>query len=121
MASVLLIDDSKTVRQYNKFILAAEGYGVDEAENGMEALEKVLDKQYDLFVIDINMPVMDGYTFLEEIRKNPDYQNIPMIMVSTEADDIDRINAYKAGADLYYIKPVKQEELLLSASILTAQ
>jgi len=119
MKRVLIVDDSKTVRNYHKHILADAGYDVHEAENGMEALEKVLDNRFALFLVDINMPVMDGYRFVESLRKDPEYTTTPVIMISTEAEEEDREKGYRVGVNLYYVKPVKPDALLHSATILT--
>lgn len=119
MKKVLVVDDSKTVRQYHTAILKQNGYEVDEAENGMEALEKSLVEQYDLILCDINMPVMDGYSYVKEIRVNESYRTTPVIMISTEAEAHDRISAYKNGANLYFTKPVKPDALTACTAILT--
>jgi len=119
--SIMVIDDSKTVRQYHKQILADTGYEVLEAENGMEAYEKCLDKNVDLFIVDINMPIMDGYSFVENIRKIEMFKVTPIVMISTEAEDQDKEKAYQAGANLYYIKPVKPDVLTSCAKILTTK
>lgn len=119
MKKVLVVDDSKTVRQYHKEILKQKGYEADEAENGMEALEKALVENYKLFLVDINMPVMDGYSFVKELRAKENYRFTPVIMISTEAEDHDRISAYKNGANLYFTKPVKPDDLVTSVDILT--
>lgn len=119
MKKVLVVDDSKTVRQYHREILKQKGYDVCEAENGMEALEKSLVNEYELFLVDINMPVMDGYSFVKELRGEESYRFTPVIMISTEAEDHDRISAYKNGANLYFTKPVKPDDLVGSVDILT--
>ena len=119
MKKVLVVDDSKTVRQYHREILKQKGYDVCEAENGMEALEKSLVNEYELFLVDINMPVMDGYSFVKELRAKESYRFTPVIMISTEAEDHDRISAYKNGANLYFTKPVKPDDLVGSVDILT--
>lgn len=118
MKSILVVDDSKTIRVYHKQILDKLGYQVDEAENGMEAVEKSLEKMYDLYLVDINMPVMDGYSFLKELRANIS-NTAPVIMISTEAEAIDRQKAYEAGANLYFVKPTKPDILTSCAKILT--
>ncbi len=119
MKKVLVVDDSKTVRQYHKEILRQKGYDVCEAENGMEALEKSLVNEFELFLVDINMPVMDGYSFVKELRCKDNYRFTPVIMISTEAEDHDRTSAYKNGANLYFTKPVKPDDLVGSVDILT--
>ncbi|MDO9140820.1 MAG: response regulator [Methylobacter sp.] len=111
MKHILVVDDAATVRLYHRNILESAGYEVDEAVNGIEAMEKALQTPFDLYVVDINMPKLDGYGFLREIRSQ-DITQVPAIMVSTEAESNDRQRAYRSGANLYLIKPVKPEGLL---------
>lgn len=111
MKRILIIDDAATVRLYHRNILESAGYAVGEAVNGIEALEKALQTPFDLYIVDINMPKLDGYGFLEELRSQGGDQ-VPAIMVSTEAGSDDRQRAYRAGANLYLIKPVKPDGLL---------
>lgn len=120
MKRILIVDDAATVRMYYRSILEEAGYQVVEAVNGIEALEKVLGEQYDLYVVDINMPKLDGYGFLRELRSR-DIDQTPALMVSTEADASDKIRAYAAGANLYLIKPVKPETLLLNCRLLLGE
>ena len=115
---ILIVDDSLTVRMYHKQILHNEGYVCDEAENGMEALEKAQLNTYDLFLVDVNMPILDGYSFVKRLREG-EGQIAPVVMISTEAQALDMELAYQCGASLYLIKPVKPEELLINAKILT--
>jgi two-component system chemotaxis response regulator CheY len=116
--SVLIVDDSVTVRMYHKQILEKEGYECDEAENGMEALEKAQVKNYDLFIVDINMPVLDGYSFVKRLREGEGHI-APVIMVSTESEAKDMDLAYESGASMYLIKPARPDDLVLNANMLT--
>lgn len=119
MSKVLIIDDSKTVRDYHKFIFEGANIECIEAENGMEGLEKIAsDDSVTLFLVDINMPVMDGYTFVSKLRENENYTLTPVIMISTEAQKQDRQKAYEAGANCYFVKPVKPDSLIQTANIL---
>ena len=79
---VLVVDDSLTIRLYHQQILEAAGMQVTQAANGYEALEKVLSQTFDLFLVDVNMPMMDGYAFLLKLRELSD---APAIMISNEA------------------------------------
>lgn len=115
---VLVVDDSKTVRVYHRQILEDSGYTVEEAENGMEALEKSAGAPYDLYLIDVNMPVMDGYTFVQNLRSNEESTLAPVIMISTEAEMMDMEKAFQAGANLYFIKPVRPDDLVINAKML---
>jgi len=119
---ILVIDDAATVRMYHRKMLSDAGWQVDEAVNGIEALEKVMnrpqDEAFDLFVVDINMPKMDGYTFVRELRRLPQVPPAPVLMVSTESQTQDATAARDAGANAYLVKPVKPAELALTAALM---
>lgn len=117
MKRILIIDDAATVRMYHREILEAAGYSTEEAVNGLEALEKTLTQPFDLYLVDVNMPNLDGYGFLRELRRQ-EVPQAPAIMVSTEADEDDRKRAYAAGANLYLVKPVRPEQLLAPIELL---
>ena len=108
---ILIVDDAATVRMYHRGILESAGYAVEEAMNGIEALEKSLEAPFDLYVVDVNMPKLNGYGFLNELRQQGIPQP-PAIMVSTEAEAGDEAAAYRAGANAYLIKPVQPTQLL---------
>ncbi len=109
MKKILVVDDAVTVRMYHRMLLEEEGYSVDEAENGQEALEKSMQDEFDLLLVDVNMPVMDGYEFLQEVRLNASLRHIPAIMISTEAEAQDRYRALEAGGNDYIVKPAKPD------------
>ena len=111
MKRVLIVDDAATVRMYHRNILETAGYEVEEAWNGIEALEKALGIPFDFYIVDVNMPKLDGYGFLRELRRQ-DIPQSPAIMVSTEAAANDEMAAYRAGANGYLIKPAKPLQLL---------
>ncbi|HDZ8846992.1 MULTISPECIES: response regulator [Aeromonas] len=114
---ILVVDDAATVRMYHKQILQQAGYLVDEAVNGLEALEKALLSPYDLYLVDINMPKLDGYDFLKDLRSRDIFQG-PAIMISTEAQQHDKLRAFASGANLYMVKPIKPAELLKYCALL---
>ncbi len=109
MKTVLVVDDAVTVRMYHRMLLEEDGYEVAEAENGQEALEKAMLNTFDLFLVDVNMPVMDGYEFLKEVRQQPEIMHVPAVMISTEAEPQDRYAALEAGGNDYIVKPVKPD------------
>jgi two-component system, chemotaxis family, chemotaxis protein CheY len=111
MAKVMVVDDSKTVRSYHNTLLVSDGFEVVEAENGMEALEKSFDNDIALYLVDVNMPIMDGYTFVKELRKQPSKIDIPIIIITTQAQQVDKIDAFKHGANLFETKPIKPDRL----------
>ena len=119
---ILVVDDAATVRMYHRKILGDAGWQTDEAINGVEALERVhaqgAGTAFDLYVVDINMPRMDGYSFVRELRKLDARHQAPVIMVSTEARSQDASSAVDAGANCYVVKPDRPAELLLSAALL---
>ena len=109
---VLIVDDAALVRAYYRKALEGAGYQVDEALNGLEALEKVLLRSFDLLVVDINMPQMDGMTFLRALReKELPLSAIPALVTSTESGPQDVSSARAAGANYYAVKPLSQTTL----------
>lgn len=120
-ARILVVDDAATVRMYHRSILQGAGYAVDEAINGIEALEKTLQTPFDLYLVDVNMPKKDGYSFLQELRSQADMPQAPAIMISTEAQAQDRGRAYRMGANFYLIKPIKPQDLLDVVGLLLAR
>jgi two-component system chemotaxis response regulator CheY len=118
---ILVVDDATVVRLYYRQILEREGYRVEEAINGLEGLEKVLQSPFDLCVVDVNMPIMDGYAFLDALRREPATQAIPALMTSTEADPEDRLSALRAGANFYLVKPVPRDQLALHVAALVGR
>ena len=92
--------------------LKTAGYDVDEAVDGMDAFKKAEEKVYDLFTIDIIMPRMDGYELTKKLRNLPRYSTIPMIMVSSKSDKIDKLRGLDAGADEYITKPFEKSHLV---------
>lgn len=116
--SILVVDDSSIVRLYFRDALTRAGFRVDEAFNGVEALEKILTAAPDLIFVDINMPKMDGMTFLQALRRQAlPIGSIPAIVVSTEAGRDDLATAVEAGANFYFVKPIAQSTLVQYAKI----
>ncbi|CAK0776199.1 Two-component system, chemotaxis family, response regulator CheY [Azospirillaceae bacterium] len=118
---IMVVDDAMTIRLYCRQILESAGFIVDEALNGLEAIEKALIQPCDLFLVDINMLGMDGYSMLRLIRRDPVLGAIPAVMVSTESKESDQIKAFEAGANLYLIKPLSPDQLLLAAAMMTGR
>lgn len=120
MKRILIVDDAATVRMYHRNILETAGYTVEMAINGVEALEKALRNPFDLYLVDINMPLLDGYAFLRQLR-HEEIPQAPAIMISTEAAANDQKKAYRAGANVYLVKPVKPEQLLMHVRLLLGE
>jgi two-component system, chemotaxis family, sensor kinase CheA len=119
--TILVVDDSLTTRMLERSILEAAGYDVDLATSGEEALEKARQRPYALFLVDIEMPGMDGFTFVEHTREDPDLRDIPSVLVSSRASVEDRQRGVRAGARLHVAKSeFDQNELLRSIERLVA-
>jgi len=109
---VLVVDDSKAIRQIERKYLEEMGFEVLEAQNGEEAL-KVVQEHPDisLILLDWHMPVMNGYEFLVKLRSNPEWRDIKVMMVTTENQQKSVIDAIMAGANEYLMKPFDKEML----------
>lgn len=116
---ILVVDDTLTVRLYCSQLLKREGFAVHEAINGLEGLEQALSHHFDLFVVDINMQKMDGYTFLAEVRRRPELKAIPAVMLSTEQGREDIQRAYQSGANFYLTKPIDPVRFLATVNLMT--
>lgn len=116
---ILIVDDSKIVRDYHAYILRKAGFEVVEAFDGAHALE-VLYSNSDIkcIITDLNMPNMDGLTFIKKIRQLDEYKNIPIIIVTTLDEEVDRKAGFSAGANFYVVKPAKPEDLITSIKLL---
>ena len=117
--TILIVDDAALVRAYYRSILEGAGFEVEEALNGLEALETLLARTVDLLVVDINMPQMDGLTFLRVLREREDpLASIPALVTSTESAAVDFAAARAAGANFYLVKPVERGQLVEFARML---
>jgi two-component system chemotaxis response regulator CheY len=116
---ILIVDDALTVRLFYRQVLEAAGFAISEAGNGLEGLERAAEAPPDLFIVDINMPKMDGYAMLRALRADGQTRAIPAIMISTEAQSSDAAQGYAAGANLYLIKPVRPDLLRSFAQLMT--
>ena len=111
---VLLVDDSMTMRKIQKRALAAMGIeDIIEAANGREALAQIAEHkgEFDFILCDINMPEMDGIETLTRIRENPETKKLPVIMCTSVAEKSQVLNAIKAGASSYVVKPFRPDDL----------
>ncbi|SEH25593.1 response regulator [Magnetospirillum fulvum] len=117
-ARILVIDDGITMRLFYRTVLEAAGFVVEEATNGLEGYEKVLARPFDLLIVDINMPKMDGLSMLRAIRRDGATMGVPAVTISTESKDSDTLKAYQAGANYYLVKPVTPETLVEVAHLM---
>jgi len=117
-ARVLVVDDAMVIRHYYRHLLERAGHEVAEAINGIEGLEKAFQTRFDLCIVDINMPMMDGHGFLLALRGEPRTKTLPALVTSTEAGPDGRQAAFDAGADAYLVKPVAGDVLAAHVSAL---
>ena len=116
---ILVVDDASLVRRFYRDALERANFEVGEALNGVEALEKLLVESFDLVIVDVNMPQMDGLTFLRTLRTQAaPLSSIPALVTSTEAGPQDARAARAAGANFYLVKPVPQDMLVAYVSIM---
>jgi two-component system, OmpR family, response regulator ResD len=106
---ILVVDDEFEMRQLLRLYLQQESYRVEEAENGREAYEKIIKNDFDLMILDVMMPIMDGWQTIEEVRK---VSEIPIIMLTAKGTVKDKVTGLSSGADDYLVKPFEEEELM---------
>ncbi|MDP2681371.1 MAG: response regulator [Deltaproteobacteria bacterium] len=110
---ILIIDDSPTMRQLLTFaVKRLSDVETVDAADGVDGYKKLTSGKFDLVLADINMPVMDGLKLVSIIRGNPDYKDIPIVMVTTEGGKEDREKALSLGANAYITKPIQAPNVL---------
>jgi two-component system chemotaxis response regulator CheY len=102
---ILVVDDSEFVRNYHSHILTQANFDVLTAVDGNDGLEKLYTHACDVILTDINMGQMDGYEFIRRVRAEPQYEELPIIIISTEGEKTDKMKGFEAGANLYIVKP----------------
>lgn len=114
MSKILVVDDESKIREVIREYSEFEGHIVDEAEEGMQAISLVKENDYDLIVLDIMMPKLDGYSTCKEIKKLKD---IPVIMLSARSEEYDKLFGFELGVDDYMVKPFSPKELLARINV----
>lgn len=110
MAKILIVDDEEKLRAVIKRYALYEGYEVAEAGNGMDAIEMCNKENFDIIIMDIMMPELDGFSAVREIKKAHD---IPVLMLSARGEEYDKINGFEIGIDDYVVKPFSSKEIML--------
>lgn len=113
MYKVLVVDDETRIREIIKKYATFEGYEVSEACNGMEAIDICKENSFDIIILDIMMPELDGFSTCKEIRK---YKDIPVLMLSARGEEYDKIHGFELGIDDYVVKPFSPKELMMRVS-----
>jgi CheY-like chemotaxis protein len=110
--TILVVDDDELVRVALNELLRPEGYEVHLASGGAEALEKLDQNGYDLLMLDIIMPEMDGFELCRKIRERGDYKDTPIVFLTAKSREEDREKGIEAGANLFLSKPISPDRLL---------
>lgn len=119
MKKILVVDDEEKIRSIIRKYGEFEGYLIEEATDGMDAIQKVKDNSnYDVIIMDVMMPELDGFSACTEIKKIKD---IPVIMLSARGEEYDRIHGFEAGVDDYVIKPFSPRELMMRVKVVTSR
>ena len=118
--TVLVVDDSTSLRQVVGMTLKSQGFEVIEGCDGKDSLTKLDGRKVHLIVSDLNMPNMDGLSFVREVKKMPDYKFVPIIMLTTETDDTLKAQGQAAGLKAWMVKPFKPEQMLAAVNKLVA-
>ncbi|HUX91041.1 MAG TPA: response regulator [Gallionellaceae bacterium] len=114
--TILIVDDSASVRQVVSIALKSAGYDVMEGHDGADALTKLTGQKIHLIISDVNMPNMDGITFVKEVKKLADYKFTPIIMLTTESQEGKKQEGQAAGAKAWIVKPFQPEQMLDAVS-----
>ncbi|CCC57957.1 response regulator transcription factor [Caloramator australicus] len=109
MSSILLVEDEERLRKVLKLYLEKEGFKVEEAGDGEEALEKFAENVYDILILDVMLPKRDGWSILRQIRKTSD---VPVIMLTARGEEDDKIFGFELGVDDYVVKPASPREIV---------
>ena len=118
MYKILVVDDEAGIREIVKSMPPFEGHTVGEAADGIEAIEKAKSGDYDIIIMDIMMPELDGFSSVREIRK---FSDIPVIMLSARGESYDKIHGFESGADDYVTKPFSPKELMLRVNAILSR
>ncbi|WP_428240286.1 response regulator [Gynuella sp.] len=114
--TIMIVDDSASLRQVVSIALKGSGYDVIEACDGKDALSKLTGGRVHLIISDVNMPNMDGITFLKEVKKMPRYKFTPVIMLTTESQAAKKAEGQAAGAKAWVVKPFQPQTMLAAVA-----
>lgn len=118
--SILVVDDSSSLRQVVNITLKAAGYEVVEACDGKDALDKMSGRRFNLIISDVNMPNMDGISFVQEVKRLPEHRFTPVIMLTTESQEGKKLAGQAAGAKAWVVKPFQPAQMLAAVAKLVA-
>ena len=114
--TIMVVDDSASIRMVVGIALRRAGYEVIEAQDGKDAIGKLTGQKVHLIISDVNMPVMDGITFVKNVKQMPSYRFTPIIMLTTESDESKKREGQAAGAKAWVVKPFQPEQMLAAVA-----
>ena len=118
MYSILVVDDEEKIRTVIRKYAEFEGYGITEASNGIEAIELCRTGDFNMVILDIMMPELDGFTVCKKIRE---IREIPIIMLSARGEEYDKIHGFELGIDDYVVKPFSPKELMMRVKVVISR
>lgn len=114
MSHILVVDDEEKIRAIIRKYAEFEGYTITEAKDGIEAVNLCREYEYDLIILDVMMPELDGFSACKEIRR---FKDIPVIMLSARGEEYDKIHGFDLGIDDYVVKPFSPRELMMRVKV----
>ena len=118
MHHILVVDDEEKIRAVIRKYAQFEGYQVTEAEDGMQAVELCKKENFDIIILDVMMPELDGFSTCREIHK---FKDIPVLMLSARGEEYDRIHGFEIGVDDYVVKPFSPKELMMRVKVIISR
>jgi DNA-binding response OmpR family regulator len=118
---ILIADDEEIIRKFIKINLTKQGYDVEEAEDGVQTLERLNESEIHLLICDIMMPNKNGWEVLEEMKSNPKMKDIPIVILTSKNEEADMFKGYDLGASYYMTKPFTKEQLLYGVKLMLGE
>lgn len=115
---ILIVEDDQHIRKLLNILIRKDDVDIDEAVEGNEALKKLRDNRYDLVILDIMMPNVDGFSILKDMRERPETAQLPVIVVTAKTEDKDLMKGYSMGANYYITKPFEPQDLIHSIELI---
>jgi DNA-binding response OmpR family regulator len=115
---ILIVDDEEVIRKFLKIHLNKQGYEVVEAEDGQKAIDRIGERKFDLIICDVMMPNKTGWEVVKEVKSNPKFDHIPIILLTAKNDDVDMFKGYELGANYYMTKPFTKDQLLYGLKLM---
>lgn len=115
---ILIVEDDQHIRKLLNILIRKDDVEIDEAVEGNEALEKLRANRYDLVILDIMMPNVDGFSILKDLRERPETATLPVIVVTAKTEDKDLMKGYSMGANYYITKPFEPQDLIHSIELI---